>query len=126
MFLLASVVLVGCSESSTHGTVNGTVTLDDQPLGEGAVRFVPVDGASQTASAMVTDGKFTATVPIGRMRVEFSAPKVVGRHRMYDTPNSPEVDDVIELLPPRYNVQSEVTLDVQAGRQDVPFELFSR
>lgn len=125
LFLLAGIVLVGCAESSTHGTVNGTVTLDDQPLAEGTVRFVPVDGASQTASAMVTDGKFTATVPIGRMRVEFSAPKVVGRHRMYDTPNSPVVDDVVERLPPRYNVQSELTLDVQAGQRDAPFELYS-
>lgn len=126
LVLLASLALGGCFQSSTHGTVNGTVTVDSEPLREGTVRFVPVDGASQTASAMVSGGKFTATVPVGLMRVEFSGSKVVGRQKMYNTPDSPAVDMVIELLPPRYNVQSELTLDVQAGPQDAPFELSSR
>ncbi len=123
--LLAVWALSGCAQSSTHGTVNGTVTLDGKSLPTGTVRFVPVDGASQTASAMVQEGEFTATVPIGRMRVEFSASKVVGQQKMYNTSDSPEVDMVAELLPPRYNVQSELTLDVQAGTQDAPFELSS-
>ena len=126
LVLLLSLLLGGCSESSTHGIVHGTVTLDDQPLVEGTVRFVPVDGASQTASAMVNDGSFTATVPVGQMRVEFSAPKVVGRRKMYDEPDSPEVDVVAELLPPRYNVRSEFTVDVQTGSQDAPYELSSQ
>jgi hypothetical protein len=57
------------------------------------------------------------------MRVEFSAPKVVGQQKMYDTPDSPKVDVVAELLPRRYNVQSELTLDVQLGSQHAPFKL---
>jgi len=75
---------------------------------------------------VVSEGSFTATVPVGRMRVEFSAPKVVGRQKMYDTPDSPEVDIVAEPLPPRYNVGSKLPLDVQAGSQDAPFELTSQ
>ena len=123
LILLSGLMLAGCSKSSTHGTVRGTVTFDDAPLPEGTVRFVPVDGGSQTASAMVSEGAFTATVPVGRMRVEFSAPKVVGQQKMYNTPDSPKVDVVAELLPPRYNVQSELTLDVQTGSQHAPFKL---
>jgi hypothetical protein len=126
LVLLASLLPGGCAQSATHGTVNGTVTLNGEPLPEGTVRFVPVDGASQTASAMVSEGKFTATVPVGRMRVEFSASKIVGRQKMYDTADSPEVEAVAELLPPRYNVQSELTLDIQTGSQDAPFELSNR
>jgi hypothetical protein len=126
LLLLAGLMLAGCSQSSTHGTVDGTVVLDGEPLREGAVRFVPVDGASQTASAMVRNGQFTATVPIGHMRVEFSGAKVVGQQKMYGTPDSPKVDMVAELLPPRYNVQSELTLDVQAGSQEAKFELSLR
>ena len=75
---------------------------------------------------MVREGKFTATVPVGEMRVEFSASKVVGRQKMYDTPEAQEVDVVDELLPPRFNVQSQLTLEVKAGLQDAPFELVSR
>ena len=126
LILLSHLVLGGCSQSSTHGTIHGTVTLDDEPLLEGTVRFVPVDGTSQTASAMVRKGSFTATVPIGRMQVEFSAPKVVGRQKMRDMPESREVDIVAELLSPRYNLRSELTLDVKAGAQDAPFALSSQ
>jgi hypothetical protein len=121
--LLALPWLVGCSGASTLGTVNGTVTLDGQPLKEGDVRFVPVDGKSQTASAKVVGGKFTAAVPVGEMRVEFSAPKVIGRHKMYDTPDSPMVEDIGELLPDRYNVRSELKITVKKGSQDETFPL---
>ena len=107
---------VGCSSSTTHGTVIGTVTLDGQPLQEGTVRFVPVDGDSQTASAAIDSGSFVATVPVGSYRVEFSAPKTVGKKKMYESPDSPEVDVVVELLPDRYNVNSILTLNVEAGR----------
>jgi hypothetical protein len=126
LFLCSGFLLTGCSESSTHGTVHGTVTLDDAPLAEGTVEFFPEDKTSQTAAAIVSEGKFTATVPIGSMRVKFSAPKVVGQRKMYDSPDSPKVDIVHELLPPRYNIQTELTLDVQLGSQDAPFELSSK
>jgi hypothetical protein len=116
----------GCSGSSSRGTVNGAVTLDGQPLKEGVVRFVPADGKSQTASAAVTDGKFAAAVPVGEMRVEFSAPRVVGRHKAYDTPDSPVVDDVAELIPARYNVKSELKITVKRGSQDETFPLQSK
>jgi hypothetical protein len=102
------------------------VTLDGQPLKEGDVRFVPVDGKSQTTSAKVTDGKFTATVPVGEMRVEFSAGKVVGKIKMYETPDSPIVDDVRELIPQRYNTKSELKITVKKGVRDESFPLKSR
>ena len=127
--LLLQVVLVGvvgCSGSSLQGTVNGTVTLDGMPLKEGDVRFVPADGKSQTASATIIDGQFTAQVPTGEMRVEISAPKVIGKRKMYDTPDSPVVDKVKELLPPRYNAKSELRLTVKSGVQDQTFALQSK
>ena len=39
----------GCSSTSGKGTVAGEVTFDGQPLKEGVIRFVPVDGKSPTA-----------------------------------------------------------------------------
>ncbi len=120
---IALVMLAGCSQSTTHGIIEGTISLDGVALAEGVVRFVPVDESSQTASASIAEGKFTATVPVGMMRVECSAPKVVGRQKMYNTPDSPEVDVVGELLPPRYNVRSELTYDVRPGTQQHAIEL---
>jgi hypothetical protein len=122
---IALVSMIGCSTGDT-ATVNGTVTLDGSPLKEGVVRFVPVDGKTPTASADIKDGKFNANVPKGEMRVELSAPKVIGKKKMYDTPDSPVVDEVAELLPERYNVNSELKITVKGGGQKETFTLESK
>jgi hypothetical protein len=114
----------GCS--SGEGIVNGEVTVDGQPLKQGIIRFVPVDGKSPTADAAIADGRFSATVPVGEKRVEISAPKVVGKQKMYNTPDSPVVEEVAELLPARYNVRSELTMTVQKGSQEKRFDLKSK
>jgi hypothetical protein len=124
--LVLLLAAVGCLGSSGLGTVKGTVTLDGQALKEGVVRFVPVDGKSQTATANIADGKFTAAVPAGEMKVEFSAPKVTGRHKVYDTPDSPVVDDVGELIPERFNTKSQLRITVKKGSQDETFALQSK
>ena len=117
----------GCSDSAKHGAISGTVTLDGQPLKTGIIRFDPVDGQSATADATITDGKFTATVPPGEKRVSITSPKVVGKKKMYDTPDSPIVDLTEELLPVKYNSQSELKLTVTVGDQEpATFDLKSK
>jgi hypothetical protein len=116
----------GCSEQSSQGTVTGTVTLDGKPLAAGEIRFVPADGQSATAGATIYEGQFTAAVPPGEKKVQISAPKVTGKKKMYDTPDSPTVDTVQELLPARYNVQTELTITVGNGTQEEKFELTSK
>ena len=44
---------------------------------------------------------------------------------MYDTPDSPVYDVTEELLPKRYNAQSELTLNVEVGPQSKDFALQS-
>jgi hypothetical protein len=122
-FLLAATV--GCSSDTGKGKVTGIVTLDDQPLKSGLIRFVPADGQTPTAEAMISDGKFSAEVPVGDKRVSISAPKVVGQRQTYQTPGAPTVDVIEELLPARYNANSELTLNVAGGHQEAPFKLQS-
>jgi hypothetical protein len=43
-----------------------------------------------------------------------------------DSPQSPVVDVVEELIPPRYNINSELTLEVKPGPQQAKFELKSK
>jgi hypothetical protein len=119
-------VPAGCTGGGGRGTVSGEVQLDGQPLKQGIIRFVPADGQSQTADAAITDGKFTAQVPVGEKVVEITAPKVVGKHKAYDAPDSPEVEDVAELLPARYNARSELRMTVAKGKQEKVFELQSK
>jgi hypothetical protein len=124
--LLIPVLLSGCSGDNTVGTVHGEVRLDGRPLRQGIIRFVAVDGKSPTADAGITDGRFAATVPVGQMRVEITAPKVVGKQKMYDSPDSPSVDTVTNLIPPRYNVHSELKMAVGKASQEKTFELTSK
>jgi hypothetical protein len=124
--LAALASAAGCSDNAELGTVAGIVTLDGQPLAKGEIRFVPADGQSATAGAAIAEGKFTASVPPGEKKVQISAPKVTGKKKMYDTPDSPTVDIVQELLPARYNVQSELTITVGHGTQEEKFELKSK
>jgi len=128
-WLLLSGVLLwnpGCNSTDGKGVVKGTVTVDGNPLAEGVVRFVPIAGDAPTASADVTNGDFRASVPTGASRIEISAPKIVGTQKMYDSPKSPTVDIVEELLPAKYNVQSELRLDVKPGSQTAMFQLESQ
>jgi hypothetical protein len=123
--IVSVLVAAGCSTDSSHGTVSGTVTLDDGPLEKGLIRFVPADGQTATADATIENGVFTARVPVGEKRITISAPKVVGKRKVYETPDSPTVDVVQELLPERYNVRSELTFTVEAGNQEQDFALNS-
>jgi hypothetical protein len=123
--MVFALTAAGCSSDSSHGTVSGTVTLDGGPLEKGLIRFVPADGQTATADATIENGAFTAKVPVGEKRITISAPKVVGARKMYETPDSPTVDVVQELLPERYNVRSELTISVAGGKQQQEFALSS-
>ena len=123
---LAALAAVGCGGGGPQaGTVTGEVTLDGSPLKDGLIRFVAVDGKS-AADAVITDGKFTAAVPTGDVTVSISASKVVGKKKkMYDTAESPQVDETVELLPARYNTQTELKLTVKPGTQAEKYDLRS-
>jgi hypothetical protein len=128
--LLCSLIVAivsGCgSDEPPTGTVSGEVTLDGAPLPAGNIQFRPMAGDVGTGGTEIKDGKFEAVVPVGKMRVEITANKVVGKRKAYDSPESPVVDVVEELIPQRYNVTSELSTDVKEGGQTVRYDLKSK
>ena len=116
----------GCTADVKRGTVSGTVTLDGQPLKSGTIRFDSADGRTAAADATITDGKFNVTLPPGDKRVSITSPKVIGKKKMYDTPDSPVYDLTEELLPKRYNAQSTLTMTVTADAQEKEFSLTTK
>jgi hypothetical protein len=121
--MLAATCAGGCQGDPSQGTVQGEVTFDGQPLKEGSIRFSPVDGQSATAGARISDGKFTAKVPVGKHKVEINAPKATGRKMRA---GDEMVDELTELLPPKYNSQSTLDADVKRGTQPLRFDLTSK
>jgi hypothetical protein len=113
-------VSMGCSADAKHAAVTGTVTLDGQPLKSGTIRFDAADGRTAATDATITEGKFSANIPPGDKRVSITSLKVVGKKKMYDTPDSPVYDVTEELLPARYNAQSELKATVALGDQELP------
>jgi len=116
------IILSGCS-SEGLSEVSGSVTLGGTPVANGAITFTPADGQGRTAGCPIKDGKYTAQVPVGKMQVSISVPKVVGKKKLYDTPDSPEGDLYGESAPAKYNSQTELELEVKPGRNSKDWNL---
>lgn len=120
---LALLCVAGCSEPPTTAEVSGSVSVDGVPVEDGSIGFFPVDGKSPTAGAVIEAGRYTAQVPFGKSKVEIRVSKVVGEKKLYDTPDSPVQSIMTEALPPKYNDESELQMDVALGMDEQNFEL---
>jgi hypothetical protein len=115
----------GCG-GQPKAKVSGTVTLDGQPIENGTIMFYPKSGKGQSAGGAITNGKYNVEASVGEMSVAISASKVVGKQKMYDTPDSPVLDKVVEMLPAQYNTLTKLTATLKPGTNDnVNFDLTS-
>ena len=114
-------IIGGCSKGRPMGDVQGRVSMNGEPIAKAAVRFIPIDGDTPTTGGSVQDGRFRVEVPVSKQRVEFSA-NVIDREK---TPPNANGDQVVmkALIPPRYNKQSTLTLDVVSGLNEPEFKL---
>jgi hypothetical protein len=114
VFIVPSLVLLaGCGPGTS--TVSGTVTIDGQPLDGGVISLVPAEAGGEPATAEVVQGKYALRLKPGKKHVQISAPQVVGQRKEYKGEGAPLVDIIEERLPPKYNSQTELTLDVAPG-----------
>jgi hypothetical protein len=118
---VAFIALAGC-EGTDLTPVSGTVTVDGQPIQQGSIQFAPVDGKAPSEAAAIEGGKFSASLRRTNYRVQIFAPKVTKLAKT-DEKGPSDASIVEELLPPRYNVRSELTLNVTAPKDDVRFDL---
>jgi hypothetical protein len=123
-FLVALLLLAGCDRDNTV-EVKGTVQFDGKPIEDGSINFVPADGKSQTAGGAIKDGKYSVKVPVGPMKLTISAPKVVGKKKLYDTPESPERPVMAESLPAKYadREKTELEFEVKPGVNEKNWDL---
>jgi hypothetical protein len=126
LLIVATCLGPGCSAPSTTGEVVGTVTLDGKPVDSGTVQFKPVDGQTSTAGATIDKGKFSVVVPIAKHRVEISATQLASGGNAAAARHSDAGYATVELIPAKYNRNSELTMDVKSGRNERSFDLKSR
>ena len=115
-FLL--VLLAACGSSSNRRALQGTVTLDNKPLAQGTVRFIPTSGTpGPSAGGEIKNGEFSIAedkgVLSGSFRVEITSSKTGKKVR---DRSSGEITYLREqFLPARYNSNSELTAEVKNG-----------
>jgi hypothetical protein len=119
---------LGCS-GDNRSEVSGTVRVNGQPLAEGAINFIPIEGNKGAGTgATVTDGKYhiprSAGVVAGKNRVELRAFKNSGR-KVQDATAKPGTltDERVMLFPPEYNDRSTLVRDVKSGSDTIDFDI---
>jgi hypothetical protein len=110
--------LLGCGHGGRM-SVEGTVTLDGQPLQKGSIQFNPLPGSTgPTAGGDIVNGKF-AILPsggplAGHFQVQIKAVGLTGR-KVLDPRSNTMVDEYAQCLPARYNSDSELKAEVVAN-----------
>lgn len=124
---LAVAVMVGCggSDGPDLGTVEGKVTLDGNPLAKATVTYSPVDGGRQSFATTDDDGYYSLKHTPSRDGA------LIGKHKISITTATSTTnangDDVEtpEKLPAKYNAETELEREVEAGSNEFNFELKS-
>ena len=119
---------LGCS-GDHRSEVSGTVKVNGQPIVEGAINFIPIDGNKGAgAGATITDGRYhiprSAGVAAGKNRVELRAFKNTGR-KVQDPTGKPGTlaEERVLLFPPEYNDRSTLVRDVKSGSDTIDFDI---
>ncbi|RCS54686.1 hypothetical protein DTL42_06040 [Bremerella cremea] len=131
VFVLAlgtlTLLTVGCGgPKSDKLEMTGKVTLDGQPLQEGAITIEATDDKGGVDGGMITDGEYKVLTTPGDKLIKINATKVVGQKKTYNTPDSPTEDVVKEIIPPKYNTRSDIKVTVTADAASHDFTLESK
>ena len=113
----------GCGESDCM--VHGTVTLDDEPLANGTISFLPKDDQTPTAGGVIEKGRYRLEVQPGPKTVQITASRVVGQEAPYEGDSTTLLDVTEQILPPRYNANSELVAEIVDGANTQDFVLTS-
>ena len=128
--LIVLLLVGGCGKSDGRQLLEGTVTLDGDPLANGSITFRPLAGtAGPTAGAEIAEGHFYVKSEkgtfSGTFRVAITATRLTGKKVM--GLDLVMIDESEQFIPVRYNRQSELTAEVtEDGPNQFDFALISK
>jgi hypothetical protein len=125
----------GCADrDGGRAAVKGKVTLDGVAIGEegatATISFFPT-GATKgpAAGGQIQGGQYSIAASqgpaVGRNRVEIHASKMTGR-KVADVHDGHMMDEMIEIIPARYNSESTLQRELKPGHNTLDFELSTR
>lgn len=119
--------LAGCGGEPT-AAVSGIVTVGGKPLSEGSIHFELADGASQSAGATITDGKYelleSANLRPGKVHVTIRGAIKTGK-QVEAGPPSPKgtMIDEVNIYPPIGIQPVPQDAELVAGENQKSFDL---
>ena len=124
--LLFSLPLAGCGGPENVASVRGVVTLDGQPLPDATLEFQPEKGRPSFGKTD-EEGYYTLLYTPEHDGAE------IGKHQVRISTASESTDPATgemktepEKVPAKYNVKSELTAEVEAGSNEINFDLTSK
>jgi hypothetical protein len=124
--LLPLLTVFGCGGPDNRAEISGTVRLNGTPLATGSISFVPTEGTTGPSSGgLITDGKYHVPrakgVAVGKNRVSILSVMKTGR-RIADLRGELE-DEKVQVVPRKYNEESELICTVKSGSNQLDFDL---
>lgn len=113
VLLALSQVLAGCGAKPSPDLipVTGVVTFDGQPVVEGFISFEDQAGNFPPESGRIAEGKYRLEARPGKAIVRVTASRQVGNQ----DPNSPNPPQWIDYVPTKYNINSDLTANVESN-----------
>lgn len=129
-YLLAAGVLVvaGCSDQAAElAPVEGRVTLDGRPVAKAALTFAPVGGRGGPAYAVTDDdGRYTLAYTHERQGAVVGECVVRIRTGFQSIADEEQGRKAVESIPAKYNLQSELKVNVQPDGGPYDFKLTTK
>jgi len=127
LVLLTAVFLAGCggSDGLNRSSVSGAVTLDGQPVQEGSITFVPIEGTTgPMAFGKITNGQYSISAgdrgPVpGKHKVQIEAYRDAG------TTDSGGASLKDQVVPAKYNTETSLVVEIGRGSATHNFDLTS-
>ena len=109
--------LAGCSSNDGRLGVSGKVTLESQPLKDGVITFVPLDGQDTRSGAPVVNGEYTVPPENGLKPGKYLVQITAGDGKTpasEDQVAAPGETNIVsfDLVPPEWNTNSKQQVDV--------------
>lgn len=138
LLVVAGFVLPGCGggggKTIDRHPVNGQVTLDGAPLDQGAIRFEPFGEVKErtAAGSPITNGAYdipkAGGLPPGKYTVSITSSEAAAA-----LPSDPaeamnaagKMQAKPERIPPRYNQNTELVVEIKSGANKHDFPLTS-
>ena len=120
--LLLLVAVAGCgTHDDSRAAVSGTIKLDGEPIKQGTISFIPEE-KGPTAGTVIRDGEYSIPqdvgVFVGKNKVEVRSVQETGR-KIKNPYGDNEIVEALEAVPHRYNLRTELTANIEQGKENV-------